>query len=222
MKAWFKLAGYFVLAMLIGGTLYFTIGRPVQVLPLLDPIPMFELTDQRGDIYFPQERGRLTLYTVGAARDQENTAETIAQLTRIHDELETLGWTDEIDLVMISVDPEHDDSTVLQEFADRFELFQRPGTYMLTGPWVTVKLAVGSGMRIYFEDPIETENGLTFVYDQTLVLVDDQGVTRARYNARQVDLETLTRDLALLRKEANAEGTMRLAYQAAHLFMCYP
>ena len=183
---------------------------------------MFELTDQRGDIYFPQERGRFTLYTVGAARDQENTAETIAQLTRIHDELETLGWTDEIDLVMISVDPEHDDSTVLQEFADRFELFQRPGTYTPTGPWVTVKLAVGSGMRIYFEDPIETENGLTFVYDQTLVLVDDQGVTRARYNARQVDLETLTRDLALLRKEANAEGTMRLAYQAAHLFMCYP
>ncbi len=222
MKAWFKMAGYFLLVFFIGGTLYFTIGRPVQVLPLLDPIPVFELTDHRGETYSPLERGRLTLYTVGAARDLDNTEKTIDQLARVYDELEARGWSDEIDIAMISVDPEHDDPTVLQHLAERYELFQRPGTYLLTGPWVTVKLAVGSGMRIYFEDPVETDDELKFVYDQTLVLVDDQGVTRARYNARQLDLETLTRDIALLRKEANAEGAVRLAYQAAHLFMCYP
>lgn len=222
MKAWFKMAGYFLLVFFIGGTLYFTIGRPVQVLPLLDPIPVFELTDHRGETYSPLERGRLTLYTVGAARDLDNTEKTIDQLARVYDELEARGWSDEIDIAMISVDPEHDDPTVLQHLAERYELFQRPGTYLLTGPWVTVKLAVGSGMRIYFEDPVEIDDELKFVYDQTLVLVDDQGVTRARYNARQLDLETLTRDIALLRKEANAEGAVRLAYQAAHLFMCYP
>ena len=50
MRAWFKIAGYFFLTVLVVGTLYFTIGRPVQLLPLLDPIPVFEITDELLDV----------------------------------------------------------------------------------------------------------------------------------------------------------------------------
>lgn len=223
MKSWLKIAGYITLTVMIGGTLYFAIGRPLQVLPLLDPVPIFELVDHRGDTYFSHERGqKLTLYTVGAARDEAALEQTMAQLTSISNDLEARGWSNDVEIVLISVDPEHDDPAVLRSVAERYPLFNRPGTYLLTGPWVTVKLAAGSGMRIYFEDPVETENDVTFVYDRTLVLVDNQGVLRARYDVHQVDPETLARDIRLLRDEANAEGTARLAYQAAHLFLCYP
>ena len=60
-------------------------------------------------------------------------------------------------------------------------------------------------------------------FDPRIVLVDGWGTLRAEYRVTQPDMEIIARDLRLLTEEAqNSEGTARLAYEAAHLFLCYP
>jgi protein SCO1/2 len=55
------------------------------------------------------------------------------------------------------------------------------------------------------------------------VLVDGAGIIRARYRTATPALEMLQRDIELLATEAyNSQGVLRYAYEAAHLFLCYP
>ncbi len=46
---------------------------------------------------------------------------------------------------------------------------------------------------------------------------------RAEYRTGALDPALLARDVTLLLEEAaNSQGVVRLGYEAAHLFLCYP
>jgi protein SCO1/2 len=80
---------------------------------------------------------------------------------------------------------------------------------------------VGSGFGAFFE---EQEDG-SFRFDPTFVLVDGWGVVRGqyRYQTQVSDADKLVRHIGILGEELrNSKGVASLAYEAAHLFMCYP
>ena len=55
------------------------------------------------------------------------------------------------------------------------------------------------------------------------MLVDHLGIMRAEYRTGALDPALLARDVNLLLEEAaNSQGVVRLGYEAAHLFLCYP
>lgn len=223
MKRWLYYGLSSILIVGIGGALYFSIGRPVRVLPLLDVIPVFELIDHRGEPYRSHERGeKPVLYAVAATRDPAGLEETVNRMMELRHALAERGWEDAIDFVIITVDPDYDDLERIQSAAENLELFSYSNSYFLTGSWLAVKIAVGNGLGIYFQDPQIDDGELQFVYDKTWVFADPGGTTRSRYNGRTVEIDTLIRDVDLLQKELAAEGASELLYRAAHLFLCYP
>ena len=60
-------------------------------------------------------------------------------------------------------------------------------------------------------------------FEPRYVLVDQSGMIRARYFTAVPDPTVLQRDINLLLQEAkNLTGSKKVAYEAAHLFLCYP
>jgi len=85
-----------------------------------------------------------------------------------------------------------------------------------------LKQVVGGGFEVFYGPTKEGELGL----EPALVLVDGAGIIRREYRARDVgglpDVERLMSNIALLQQEArSSDGISRLAYEAAHLFVCY-
>src|SRR5690625_5151523 len=91
---------------------------------------------------------------------------------------------------------------------------------MLTGSWVALRLAVGTGFGLYYEVPSDGDGA--FVYEPTVAIVDWNGVLRARYGPDEVDTQVLLLDMGLLSREIAAEGAEAWVYAGAHLFLCYP
>ena len=89
----------------------------------------------------------------------------------------------------------------------------------MTGAPAELKTIIGGGFSAYYKN-----NGDgTFAFDPAFALVDGWGILRARYKAPFIDLDIIQRDVGLLVKEAqNRDGPSRYAYEAAHLFLCYP
>ncbi len=78
---------------------------------------------------------------------------------------------------------------------------------------------VGAGFKVYY-----TPNGEDgYRVDPAFFLVDGWGILRAEYRYRIPRTDLLLRDIGLVTREARAAtGMVRLAYEAAHLFACYP
>jgi len=214
---WKVLAG--VGGVLVAFVLYFALVQPIQVLPLINPAPAFELTNQHGESFRSfDEVEHYTLYAFVATRDEQRFADIVQFLQGAEALLEDNGWADGVRFAIISVDPEYDEPDVLQAKFNQLALNDERYTF-LTGPPVAVKLAVGTGFGVYYEAPQADDN---FVYDQKLVLVDDDGIIRANYDFHYVNYDILERDFDLLFTEAAAEGVSTVAYSAAHLFLCFP
>ena len=81
-----------------------------------------------------------------------------------------------------------------------------------------LKSVIGGGFSTYYT---EKEDGIKF--DPAFMLVDGNGVLRAEYRTAVPDTDIILRDINLLVEEAhNSTGPQKLAYEAAHLFLCYP
>ena len=66
------------------------------------------------------------------------------------------------------------------------------------------------------------ENGTIF-FAARYVLVDGEGIVRAIYDTPELDTGRFVEQLDLVYEEiAQAQGSARLAYEAAHFFACYP
>jgi protein SCO1/2 len=90
---------------------------------------------------------------------------------------------------------------------------------LLTGDADQLKNVIGAGFNTYYG---EDASG-NLVVDPVFVLVDGWGIVRATYRTAAPDVDLLKRDLGLIVKEIeNSTGVSRYAYEAAHLFMCYP
>lgn len=184
--------------------------------------PAFHLVDQTGAIFTSEDlRGEFVLvgFTYGDCPPPcTGTVETMREVVDRLGEVD-LGTT-ELSMVVLSVDPEHDTPERLADMA-REAGAVAPGWRVAT---VTdprrLKTVVGEGFRTYYQPNADGSIDL----DPSLVLVDGWGVVRGEYHyetlASQPD--RILRHLGVLAEEVrNADGPARLAYEAAHLFLCY-
>jgi hypothetical protein len=83
-----------------------------------------------------------------------------------------------------------------------------------------MKYVIGGGFEAYYE---ANEDG-SFRFDPAFILVDGWGIIRGeyRYQTRSPDSERILRHLGVLAEEViNSQGANKVAYEAAHYFLCY-
>jgi protein SCO1 len=164
-------------------------------------------------------RGRLVLYnftyrSCGATCPQ--TSPIMQSLQARIPQFATQGLP--LALVTISFDAAHDTPAQLRSYAATLGA-DLATWHFLTGEAERLKHVIGGGFGVYYAAQADG----SFAHAPTFVLVDGAGIVRARYRTATPDLDVIQRDIELISQEAhNSRGAMRLAYEAAHLFLCYP
>ncbi len=212
--------GYSLIGLFLAGILFFVVGRPLQVLPRIGLAPGFSLVNQDGQALTSEDlRGRITLYNFTYSNCQAPCVDTTPQMQAVVDQLRAEGEVGvPVRLVTISVDPAQDTPPQLralgEQYAADFSQWQ-----FATGETQRLKNVVGGGFGLYYAD--RPGGGITL--DPAFFLVDGAGLLRAEYRTATPDVAVILRDIKLIAQEAlNSTGATRLAYEDAHLFLCYP
>lgn len=209
-----------LLALPILGALTFAIFQPIQVLPRISLSPGFSFTDQDGARLTSDDlRGKLVYYTFMYTGCTAPCPQPVDGLQIIADAVDRAGGGQvPIEFVAISFDPERDTPERLREFAAERSL-DLERWHLVTGDAAQLKNVIGAGFSAYYD---QADDG-AFQFDPMYVLVDGWGIKRAVYRTAMPDPVRIERDINFIYKELeNSEGLNRLAYEAAHLFLCYP
>lgn len=202
------------------GLLLFIFFQPVTVLPRISLAPGYLFTDQDGNRLTNEDlRGQLVLYNFTYTGCQTPCPDTGATMRAVQERLTgmDLGGLP-TSLVTISFDPEQDSPHALAGYA-RSEGADLANWHFVTGDPTRLKYVIGGGFHTYYQ---RQEDG-TFIFDPVFVLVDGWGMVRAEYRAGAPDIEVILEDFSYIATEvANSTGVGRYAYEAAHLFLCYP
>jgi protein SCO1 len=211
---------YITLALAVMAMVAFAIFQPLLVLPRIGLSPGFRLIDQTGTAWSNEDlRGHIVLYNftyTNCTAPCPQSHGAMQTIQRALPTIDTRGYP--VDLVTISFDPERDTPAVLADYAAKLgadaEIW-----HFLTGEALPLKYVIGGGFGAYYQ----ADEGGTFTFEPTFALVDGAGILRAKYRTATPDPAILQRDLELIAKEAeHSTGPTRLAYEAAHLFLCYP
>lgn len=210
-----------VAALLVVGLVLFVTIQPVQVLPRMTLAPGYALIDQDGNQLTSEDlRGKLTLYNFTyAGCTPPACPETGASMAAIQERLATIDTGDiPVRLVTISFDPAHDTPEVLKTWAQAHGADPAVWT-VATGDPTRLKNIIGAGFSTWYGD----DGAGGWAFDPAFVLVDGNGIIRTKYRTATPDPALFERDLGLVVAEvANSSGASKLAYDAAHLFLCYP
>lgn len=206
----------------------FNIIRPIVVLPRIAPSPGFALIGSDGQpVTSEDQRGFLTLYSFSYLDCDDACPQSYGDIAALRaDVTGALPADTPLRFVTISLDPQRDTPERLSQAATGWA--QPAGALdwqLLTGDPLRTRTTVGGGFRVYFSEPKEAtaESPVRVTFDPRYVLVDHLGIMRAEYRTGALDPALLARDVNLLLEEAaNSQGVVRLGYEAAHLFLCYP
>ncbi len=209
-----------MLGVLVGAALAFAIIQPIKVLPRIRVAPGYALTDQH-DQRFSSEtvRGSVTLYSfqpLDCGETCEPIDETLRQVrAQVADDID-FG---DVDFRIVTIALADDPSAA--ELAAQAEAVGADGETWrwVGGPIDTVRTVVGAGFRRYLD--VQPDGSIDF--DHGFAIVDGNGVLRAehRYETSTEVADDLIRQLDLLASELGQSGLAGLAYDAAHLFLCY-
>ncbi len=221
MMRWAMRAVYGLMVLFGFSTLAFAVFQPIKVLPRIGLGPGILLTDQDGrSVSSDTLRGKIVLYSFGFSRCTTPCQGSLTVLKDIQHMLQAdaASRTVAVQLVTISFDPAHDTSAVLRQMS--LAAGADPALWAFTtGEPSRLKYAIGGGFEVYYGP---NASG-SFDYDPAMMLIDGWGIVRAEYRTPTPKLETVQRDVRLLIEEAqNSVGAARYAYEAAHLFLCYP
>ncbi len=218
---WLKvLAG--CLVALIAAAIAFAVLEPIQVLPRLRLAPGYSLVDQSGRSFTSETvRGSVTLYSFTSIDCGEPCSETDETMQLIRDEVARsidLGDTEFRQVTIVL-----DDDPTTSELSDVATRAGADGTRwsVVGGDATTIRNTVGSGFGRFYEAPSDA----SIRFDSGYILVDGAGVIRGdyRYQTLADDGEKIVRHIDILASELRyADGSAAVAYEAAHLFLCYP
>jgi protein SCO1 len=221
-RRWIIAGGIFA-AVLVLGALAFKIFQPVQVLPRIRLAPGFALYDQDGKRVTNEDlRGQIVLYNFAYAHCPEPACaasnQVMAEIQRRLGEVDTGGAP--VKLVTVSVDPEHDLPAALKTYAASQGADPQIWRFVTARDPALLKTIVGSGFEVFYQD----QPGGEIKLDPAFILVDGWGIIRGeyRYATLSPDADRILRHLNVLGQEIKySTGPNRLAYEAAHLFLCY-
>lgn len=218
---WIKAAAV-AFVLFIAAAIAFAVFEPLQVLPRLRLAPGYALTDQDGESFTSETvRGSVTLYAFTAldcGPQCDGIEETMRTVQRRVDGEIDLGDID-MRLVSIVLDPD-------SRPGDLAAAAGRSGADGASWAWVggddeTLRIVVGAGFQRYYE----SDQGTDVDFDPGFVLVDGAGIVRGdyRYQTLADDSDKLVRHIDILSGELrHSSGAAGAAYEAAHLFLCYP
>lgn len=218
---WLKLAAAGFLTV-IAAAMAFAIFEPIQVLPRIRVAPGYALTAEDGTMLTSESaRGSVTLYSFAPTECPKRCAEVFETMrivqARVDDEID-LGETD-FRLVTIALDavpgPEQLASAASESGADG-EIWRWVG-----GDKAQIRNVIGAGFQRFYQ----LHDDGTIDFDPGFVLVDGNGVIRGEYRYQTLadDADKFVRHIQILAEEIRyAQGPTAVAYEAAHLFLCYP
>jgi protein SCO1/2 len=210
------------LAVVLASVLAFAVFEPIQVLPRIRLAPGFTMVDQSGATFTSDDgRGAVTLYTFtyGDCADEcSATNQTMSEIaSRAVHEVDLAAI--DLRLVTVSFDAASDRDR-LEELAEASGADGELWRWAALAP-EHVGTVVGSGFRVYVDEQADAD----FAFDQTFVLVDGWGVIRGEYQYATLasDADRIIRHIGVLEEEIrNSHGVASFAYEAAHVFLCYP
>ena len=216
---------YLIPGLIISAILAFNILQPIKVLPRVSLAPGFAFINQDGETVTSEDyRGRLVFYTFSFSECGKPCEATGSKLARLDKELTAKNFPGlDISFVTISLDPENETPSELQAVTLSEQLAQT-----LTNDWDFVagasdltKYVVGGGFGVYYDNLQAMTQAASF--EPRVVLVDGWGIIRSEYHPESFSVERALTDIDYLANEIeNANGVAKLAYEAAHLFRCYP
>ena len=214
-------------AVLVIAVLSFNIFQPIKVLPRLSLAPGFVFTNQEGISKTSEDfRGKLTIYNFTYSNCAVGCPQTLPQMQSLKNELIKLSGQDaKFALVTISLDPEHDTPEAMKKMAAPFLTGASDGISwdFLTGDATRTRYVVGGGFSIYYQSLNGQTGTPSIKFEHRYELVDGWGIIRAEYHGVELDMARVLRDIGYLQAEIrNSQGVVRYAYEAAHLFRCYP
>lgn len=215
--------GLSLAVLLVGGALAFKIFQPIQVLPRIRLSPGFALLDQEGKTFTNEDlRGQFVLYNFMYTHCSTETCEAMNSVMReIQEQTRTLDTGGvPVKLVSISVDPQRDTPEALRAYAEQAGADAQVWRFATAADPKLLKTIVGGGFETYYQQRADG----SFELAPVMVLVDGWGIIRGeyRYSTSSPDAERILRHIGVLAKEVqNSTGASRLAYEAAHLFLCY-
>lgn len=200
----------------------FAIFEPIQVLPRLKLAPGYALVaDDGSTVTSETARGSVTLYSFAPTDCRDRCEDMFATMrtvgSRVEQEID-LGETD-FKLVTVALDgqpgPDRLAAAAERSGADG-ELWRWVG-----GEEAAIRNVVGAGFEQFYE--IADDGAINF--DPGFVLVDGNGVIRGQYAYQTLadNADKFVRHTEILAEEIRyAQGPAAVAYEAAHLFLCYP
>ncbi len=216
---WVKALGG-VGVIVIAAAIAFAVFEPIQVLPRMRLAPGYAFTAQDGSTFTSESvRGSVTLYTFAPldcddCDELDETMRTVA--SRVASEIDLDDASFRLATVVLDPDADLDEVGLAAERAGA-----DPSSWVfLSGDETMLRTVVGSGFQRYYEP-----NGDDIRYDPGFVLTDGNGIVRGdyRYSTLADDSDKLVRHIGILASEIrNSNGPTSVAYEAAHLFLCYP
>ncbi|MBI5841616.1 MAG: SCO family protein [Chloroflexi bacterium] len=213
---------YGLLIILVASALAFKIFQPIKVLPRIRLAPAFDMIDQDWARLTSEDlRGYVVIYTFAYTNCVEPCYHINETMKEIQARLsETKLGNVKTAFVTISFDPQHDSPTALRAYARNIGADTQQWKFVTTPNESLLKAIIGSGFQTYYE---QKPDG-SYAFDPAFILVDGWGVIRGEYRY-QTEISTadrILRHLGVLSQEVqNAAGPTKLAYEAAHVFLCY-
>lgn len=215
------LTGIVIFAVILAaGILWFTISRPVVVLPRIRLAPGYSLqSDQNRTFTSEDRRGKLTLYTFAYTSCSSDCLSIYKNLQAVDSALELKpGQNPPLDFITLTIDPIIDTPQHLDGFSLPFQPDSVTWTWLSGNP-VIIQNIVANGFELMVSPLPEGR----FVFSPRYVLVDGEGIIRTELEGPEFTSERFLEYLEILNTEiAQSQGSSRLAYEAAHFFACYP
>lgn len=208
-----------VIGAVILAVVAFATLQPIKVLPRIRLAPAFTLTDQDGNRLTNEDlRGQLVLYNFTYMGCDDRCERMDGTMRAVQEGLARAGADDiPISLISISFDPERDTPADLQAHARATGADPNRWRFAV-GAAARTKDIIGGGFEAYYTP--DGQGG--FKFDPAYTLVDGWGIIRAEYRGAATDPEHILRHIAVIREEIqNSKGAAKVAYEAAHLFLCY-
>jgi protein SCO1 len=220
---------YAIIALVVISVVSFAVFQPVKVLPRISLAPGYAFTNQDNESRTSEDyRGKLTLYNFTYTNCDDDCPDTTQKMQEIRNEIEKSAPAGvDYALVTVTLDPERDTPEKLGLFAAPY-LGADNSTVswdFITGEPLRVRYMVGGGFNLFYETEASPnqESDYDVKFYPLFVLVDGWGIIRAEYPTANLDYEEVINDINFLTIEINnSEGAAKYAYEAAHLFRCYP
>jgi protein SCO1/2 len=151
-------------------------GCTEDPLPNLGTIPEMSLVDQNRQSFDRSDlMGRISIVDFVFTRCPAICPLLSEKMSQLQDRFEGAG--PDVQLLSISVDPEHDTPDVLRAYAERYGADPARWRF-LTGDADEVNSVVVRGFRQAMGEPVETEAGVDVMHSSHFVLVDREGEIR--------------------------------------------